>query len=260
MEKMGSSKQLSAAYSACRESFQKDLAEKQSDVLRKMLITAIANADVCLKVFIITLPPSLKAWSEKLNSTTKSIIENQQRDVESTKTQVQLAEKISDPEIRKQTLVTVNNIKELLLRSFEDQAAVVAHMHDLQRALVIHFASTLEDLFQNGKGSRAVEIVLSLLEFLVGQIPVAGRSVSALETIIKILRGGEGVEAADQYMRGLEGFNQAAFYWAVTAYFVFHNMALPDDVQTISLDQARGYIRQLVENERGGISAGSTLK
>lgn len=103
------------------------------------------------------------------------------------------------------------------------------------------FISTLFELYRSS-ARRKTEIMLALLDFVAGASPL-GPLVSGIEAIIKMLHAGESkVKTADAYLAELERFNLASFHWAVTAHFVFHNMAATDDTQKIALDQA---IRQI---------------
>jgi hypothetical protein len=50
--------------------------------------------------------------------------------------------------------------------------------------------------------------------------------------------GQSGLIESDKHLAEIEGFSLASFHWAVTAFFVFFNMAANDAQQKLTLDQA----------------------
>jgi len=241
---MWSNKSLYEKYSARREAFQEALRNTSSGGFREALTAAVLNADLCIKVFT-TLPPYVEAWSQNLQRLTKKITEDQERLVAERQERHAKIMRIKSTEIKREALIVDGNLADILRLSFERQASVLSNLLALPPLLVVQFESTLEELFSPGGLRHGIDVMLSLLDFLVGVSPL-GPYISGIETIVKILRTGQSqLNAADKYLAELEDFIFASHHWAVTAHFTFCNLAATDDMHVITPEQANEQINAL---------------
>lgn len=233
-----------------RGEFENALKNASSQQLRKSLMGAIANADVCVHVYT-TLGPALRAYLQRIRGNFEGNQERRKLLLHTLREQMARANGIEDPAVRGAVLNTVVSTGSLAKRQAESEKEIIELITVVPEIVsnLLH-ASLFEGLFAGNDAKHVINSVLGLVDFLVGFTPI-GPFVSGLQEIAETLRARKAdVKATDKYMSYLEAFLFASYNWAIGAHSTIQNVALANAEAKITLGQAADYIDRFLYGQK----------
>lgn len=234
-------------YRRKRDSFAEQLDQDNDPYVQALLQLAFRYTDLCMTV-VADLQLALLDYTKKVGDAFEQDRVLSERITAKAIESLDASASISDEQVQLRLAQFIKQSAGVQLRAGQSSLELTEAVDQLVRLTADHFISSLRDIFKSGDEEEALRALGILLEFLLGLVPVLGTLAGGYSAIRDIVDMKKGAAGATTYIKKINNYTTATFYWAAAAQVFIDGLASAElDSEDARLDSAIAKLTKRLE-------------